>query len=366
MKDFEIILFSPTSSQPRYHKRASQLDKFCDLSIFYFERKYYRQNFFNFEGPTLSLGDIEDGKYLKRIYKFFKAVLKIRRIIKNKKNLFFYAMSFDCMLIAKFSGIENGFYEVGDLRQAEGFGRFFSILERMYIKKLSGMILTSKYFYKDFYKNIGISEDKVFVIDNKLNVEFKGKRPQFFSKSNSENRIRIGLVGLLRYKKPIEFLIKFAKKYEKNYTIECFGDGPLRYLIENSVCENIHYYGSFKNPDDLQKIYTNIDLNFVVYDSESKNVRLAIPNKLFESIFFGIPILCCDGTCVGKTAVDMGVGKTVSLLSFEDFEDSINEIDFDWIYTISQNCFNINEEYLIDDGEKIIESMLTNVMPFRG
>lgn len=366
MKDFEVILFSPTSSQPRYHKRANQIDKFCDLSIFYFERKYYRQNFFNFEGPVFSLGDIEDGKYLKRIYKFLRAVFKIRSVIKNKKNVFFYAMSFDCMLIAKFSGIENGFYEVGDLRQAEGFGRFFSFLERMYIKKLSGLILTSKYFYKDFYKNIGISDDRVFVIDNKLNVEFKGKRPQFFSKYNSENRIRIGLVGLLRYKKPIEFLIEFAKKYQEKYVIECFGDGPLRYLIEDSVCENINYYGSFKNPDDLQKIYTNIDLNFVVYDSASKNVRLAIPNKLFESIFFGVPILCCAGTALGKMVIDMGVGKTISLLSFENFEDSINGIDFEWIDSISNNCFHVNEDHLIDDGEKIIESMLNNVMLFRG
>ena len=49
------------------------------------------------------------------------------------------------------------------------------------------------------------------------------------------------------------------------------------------------------NPDDLERIYGSIDLNYVVYGGDPKSeigVRLAIPNKLYESIFFQVPLVC--------------------------------------------------------------------------
>jgi glycosyltransferase involved in cell wall biosynthesis len=263
-------------------------------------------------------------------------------------------MSFDCMIVARLAGIKRGFYEVGDLRQAEGAGRFFSFLEKQCIKNLDALILTSKFFYDNFYINkISFDYNNIYIIDNKVSSYFQGKRPNYQYKVISNRKIRIGLIGLL---------LKFAKENNDKYSIECFGDGPFRYLIESSNFDNIRYHGSFKNPDELKKIYSKVDLNFVVYDSTSKNVQLAIPNKLFESAFFGVPILCCDNTSVGEMAVDMKIGKTISLSSFSKFESGMKSIDINWINEHSAACFKFDEDYLIDDGEKVVMSMIKNTI----
>jgi len=356
-----VILITPTSSQPRYHKRVAQLTKFCEVMVFSFNRGYYNENTFPANVPYISLGRIEDGKYFNRIFRVAASILKVRSYLNADTKYLFYAMSFDCMLIARLCGLRNGFYEIGDLRQAEGLGKALSFLERIFFKKISGLVLTSQHFYTDFYKQrLLLPEQRIFVIDNKVNRLLADKRP--CQKRLTGRRVKIGLVGLLRYKRPIELLLNFVKKRPESYIIECFGDGPLKTLVESYRCENIRYHGSFKNPDDVPGIYEQIDLNYVVYDSSTRNVRLAIPNKIFESAFFGVPIVCCEGTAVGRMAMEWQIGKTVRISDETDFETDFNSIDKVWLHKCTKNCFKLPDDKLLDIGDHVICKMLSDTV----
>ena len=353
-----IVMIAPTTSQPRFHKRALQLKSFCNVEVFAFSRGYYEVNTFPPELPFTSLGRVEDGKYGSRVINLARAINTIRRRTKTLGNCYFYAMSLDCLVAARLSGIKRGFYEVGDLRQAEGVGRFFAAPEQWLLKSISGFVLTSRYFFEDFYRhNPAISQDKIYVIDNKVHTALRSQRPQ--DKSFSDERIIIGLVGLFRYQRPIELLLELAHANPDKYLVECFGDGPLKGLIESHVCENIRYHGAFKNPEELPEIYRKIHLNYVVYDSSSINVRLAIPNKVFESAFFGVPIICCENTAVGKMAEEWGIGRTVRIGNAQDFSEDMGSMDFSWLKAKSRNCFKIATEELIDDGAVVLERMLS-------
>jgi len=355
----KIILITPTASQPRYHKRVTQFAAGCNVIVFAFSRGYYDENIFPAKIPFVSLGKIKDGKYFRRLFRVIAAVFMIRTHLRDRENCFYYAMSFDCMIIARLCGLKHGFYEIGDLRQAEGFGKLFAFLEKMLVKRASGLVLTSRYFYHDFYRKKGIlPRQRIYIIDNKINQLLANKRP--YEKNISRGRIVIGVVGLLRYRRPIELLLGFVKKRPESYIIECFGDGIFRGLVESYVCENIRYHGSFKNPEELPDIYARLDLNYVVYDNSSKNVRLAIPNKIFESAYFGVPIVCCEGTSVGKMAMEWQIGKTVQIDSKDNFEDDLGTIDKSWLNKCSENCFKIPSSELIDNGEQIIQKMLVD------
>lgn len=354
---FKAVVIAPTDSQPRYHKRVTQLAKFCKVIVFAFNRGYYNENTFPAEIPFFPLGRIKDGQYIRRIFRMAASVLKIRSYLKNAQNCFFYAMSFDCMIIARLCGLKKGFYEIGDLRNAEGFGKIFSALEKRLLKDMLGLVLTSRFFYDGFYKHKQlIPRQRVFIIDNRINPSLMHKRP--LEKHIAQGRIAIGLVGLLRYWRPIELLLDFVKKRPESYVIECFGDGILRELIESSVCEHIRYHGSFRNPEELSDIYARIDLNYVVYDNSTKNVRLAIPNKLFESAFFGVPIICCQGTSVGRTAVEWQIGKTVRIDDQKNFERDLLSVDRALLKHWSRNCLRMQSSDLLDNGEKIVYNML--------
>ena len=353
----KVVLITPTSNQPRYHKRAAQIAKFCNIRVFSFHRHYYEENLFPEQIQCYSLGQISDGKYFRRFFQIVPAIFKIRYHLRKKGNYIFYAFSFDCMVIARLCGLNQGFYEIGDLRQAEGFEKIFTFLERRLFKNVLGVVFTSRYFYDEFYKHKQIlHRERVYVINNKVNQALADKRPM--GKQIAEKQIVVGLIGLLRYRRPIELLLQFVSKSPKTYRVECFGDGPLKELVEIYTCENIIYHGSFKNPEDLPRIYEYIDLNYVIYDNSTKNVRLAIPNKIFESAYFGVPIVCCEGTAVGKMAMEWQIGKMVRIDSKENFEDDLGAIDKSWLKKCSENCFKIPSSKLIDNGEQVIQKML--------
>ncbi len=359
--DYNIIFIAPTNSQPRYIKRASQLSKLCNIEVFAFNRGYYKENTFSSQLTYHSLGQVSEGKYFQRIFKIIQAIYIIKRQIKGKNKLVFYALSFDCLIIAKLCGIKRGFYEVGDLLPSIVLGKLFRFMEIRLLKNVLGLILTSRYFYENFYKQQStIPQHLVYIIDNKLSQEMVDYR--LLQKHYSNKQIVIGLIGLLRYSRPIELLLEFVKERPLTHRIECFGDGPLRQLVESYSCENICYHGVFKSPEDLPFIYSCIDLNYIIYDNSSQNVRLAIPNKLFESVFFGVPNVCAQNTSVGKLAVEWGVGKMIRINYKRDFVEDMESIDINFLKKSSMNCFKISDKELIDDGESVLECMLANTL----
>lgn len=354
-----VLLITPTSSQPRFHKRASQIATICNIIIFSFERKYYNENVFPDNVSYTSLGEISDGQYIFRIISIVKAVIKIRSFLKKNREYWFYAMSFDCLMIAKLSGIKNGFYEIGDLRQVEGFAKIISFIEPFFMKNVFGIVATSKQFYEHYLIKCLSPVNRLYVIENKINVIFKNQRPNktlFKSK-----RIKIGLIGLLRFKRPIDLLLNFVKDRPNLYEIECFGDGPLKSYIESYQCENIHYHGSFNNYN-LPAIYKQIDVNYVVYDAFHLNVRLAIPNKIYESAYFGVPILCCEETALGRMVSEWKIGKTIRINDKFSYENDVGSINAEWINKCITNCFKLSDAELLDDGEKVISEMFTNAI----
>ena len=90
--------------------------------------------------------------------------------------------------------------------------------------------------------------------------------------------------------------------------------------------DQITYNGAFKNPDDLQAIYEENNINFVVYDNRLMNERVAMPNKFYESGFFNMPILCATNTYVGQRAVEHGMGWVCDIdkESIREFFNSIS------------------------------------------
>lgn len=356
----KIVFIAPAASHPRYHKRVQQLSRSHPVEVFAFSRGYYTQNTFPETTPFVHLGRIQDGKYFRRITKLFAAARAIQSQSEPEpdQDRLFYAMSLDCLLIARLSGLTRGYYEVGDLRTAEGAGRLACFLERILFRYVRGLVLTSKYFYDGFYANRGLlPPSRVHVIDNKVSGDLADRRP--LDRKQVSERIVIGLVGLFRYRRPIELLLEFVRQRPDTHVLECFGDGPLRDLVDDAACENIRNHGPFKNPDELPAIYETIDLNFVVYDSASKNVRLALPNKLFESAFFGVPIVCCHDTAVGGAADEWGIGGVLRIDTNEHFEADLQAIDQEWLAKRAATCLTIPSSDLLDDGAEVLAKMLS-------
>lgn len=354
----QCILIAPTMSQPRFHKRCQQLiDAGCVVNVFAFERSYYNFNSFPKKASVISLGPLSDGRYIKRVLHLIKAYMIIRKSIGRDRNQILYAFSYDCFFLGKLLRLRKSIFEIGDLR----ISKLSQILWKIVYRLTDKVVLTSEGFSQNLEKGLVLEKNKFHFIENKLDKKLIDDNRENFLEQEIGKRIVIGVIGFLRYEKPLRLLVNFVEKYSDKFEIRCFGDGPYKELFKDSNLENISYFGPYKGSQDLDRIYKQVDLNFVVYDNESENVRLALPNKLYESIYFLKPILCSENTFLETQVVKRNVGTSLSLNSYSDFSKGLLAISNSMIKKWKEEAFAISKEDLIDHGEREVVKILNSI-----
>lgn len=90
-------------------------------------------------------------------------------------------------------------------------------------------------------------------------------------------------------------------------------------------------------------------------DTTSGNVRIAEPNKLYESIFFETPIVVSTGTFLEERVKEYNAGYAIDSSkddSIIDFVNSITESDID---AIIKRMKQVPYMELIDSSDNLIE-----------
>ncbi len=305
----KILFVLPVASQPRFAKRIRKhIQEGYTVIVASFERDYFNLNTLPSDIRYLSLGSVSHGNYLKRFPKLILALFRLFTIVRSVDKVYFFAPDM-FVLFSVFGNTNNFYYEIGDIRNIDNkiIGSIFDKVYKYSLIRSCGIVVTSEYFKKYFIDKYAIEPNKIGVVENKL--DYSDFNLPVLSKKKITDNFTIGIIGFFRYENIFKFLVEFEKK-EPNFKIALFGDGPLLPEILNYVIKNprIQYFGQFKYPDDLPSIYDKVDLSFTMYDSNDLNVRLALPNKLYESIYFRVPIVVSEGTYLSKKVSEYNVG----------------------------------------------------------
>ena len=365
--ELRAVVLSPAVSHPRFHRRVEAIQRAGVRPVVYaFRRGWYEVNKFPPGADVIDLGPVPDGKYLARLPRLGKAFAKIRRAEATFETQpqFVLALGVDLALLARwvFSSSVPLIYEIGDLRGVNSSGPIrwaVARIEREIVRRARTLIVTSPGFLSEYYEKIDPTcRQKAVVIENKLPKSFGGaERPVVAKEIPSDRRIRIGVVGLLRYPRTLLPLVEAVAQRSTRYELHVYGDGPLRSAVEEEAgqFENIYYHGPFRNPDDLAAIYSYIDLNYVVYDNNEPNVRLALPNKLYESTFFAVPIIVAERTALADRVRAMATGFIISPNERDFVGKFLDGLSRPAIIKRSRNSLAVPMADLIEDNDQSTE-----------
>ena len=89
---------------------------------------------------------------------------------------------------------------------------------------------------------------------------------------------------------------------------------------------NIEWVGRFDFNKQAAELYGKCDVMYSVYDADMHNVRVALPNKLYEAVYCEMPLIVAKNTYLADTVEEWGVGMAVDHKSVDELAEVINEL----------------------------------------
>lgn len=224
-------------------------------------------------------------------------------------------------------------YEVADLRNLHlatarnplkrFVQRAVSRLERRLLSDVDLIVVTSKKYYDEYYARF-IDPDKVIFVPNVPDpAPFRAYR-----KKNSGS-FTVGYIGGIRYLEQMKMLVDAAERAGARVffagggeTQECYEE-LVRYCDGKS---HVEFTGTYSYESDVADLYGRADCIYSVYDASIPNVRIALPNKLYESILCELPILAAKGTYLSELVEEWGVGLSVDCESVDELECALRRL----------------------------------------
>ena len=237
-------------------------------------------------------------------------------------------------------------YQVSDVRESllpqKGLlntirGRFIANFEAYLLKRASILVVTSEQFFERRYRR--------YFSDDRLVVWHNYPDPVLFEAVSHvpSDEFRVVFVGSIRYQRQLRNLVDAVSGINDCKAIFSGAGKKREYDALVSYCEGKPWTsitGPYDYDTEIVSIYSNADCIFAVYDATNENVKIALPNKLYEAVFCGLPILVAQGTYLEQLVLDWGVGLSVPCDDSTALCDVIKELkeNRELRETISKNC----------------------------
>lgn len=246
-----------------------------------------------------------------------------------------YAEGLDTLIIAGKYKARNSVrivFEVADLREnfimppRKIYDKMITTLllhkEKKAFKNVDYLVVTSPKFYEMHYSSL-ISKEKVKFIPNTPNVDV------FKSFKRHKGEFTVGFIGGIRYIQQMKMLVDAA--YNANCKVLFAGAGGTSSDYEEiqAYCKGkdfVSFTGRYDYEKQIADLYGKVDCVYAVYDANNPNVRIALPNKLYESVYCGLPIIVAKGTYLEELVYEWGVGVAVQHDDVQDLEHVLIEL----------------------------------------
>lgn len=371
---------------PRFYKKMKKTKEHFFLSVVYRNRKSETfQTFFYDE--HIQRYEVIDGNFKAWKIPINLYFVFIKRSINRLKRVdpdIIHCANLDMLLIARIYKMMYNkevriAYEIGDLNKRT-YNNSKKIIKRLikhFLVKTEGiltksvdlLIISSQYFW-DVYYNKFISKEKTFLFPNAPERElFKG-----ISSKTDGNTFTIGFIGRVRYSEQLKMLADVVDRINKskvdvNIKFLIAGVGPESDTISEYVKDMnfVDFYGAYNYDEEIADIYSSVDMVYSVYDAKYQNVKIAIPNRLYEAIVTEKPIIVAKETKLEDFVVNNGIGFAVDSHNPKDLLELLTNIveDKTMIKNAKKQCELIKDKFFVDHyQEELItqcKSLLSNV-----
>ena len=144
-------------------------------------------------------------------------------------------------------------------------------------------------------------------------------------KHSSCDKVKVVYVGILQKYRSLE---EIGEYFSENHDVELHigGYGIYEKYFENlsNNNENIYYYGKLSYEETLE-LESKSDIMLALYDPSIDNHFYAAPNKFYEGLMLGKPLVMTKGMGMSDVVLDNGIGEVVDY-SMEGLDSGLNRL----------------------------------------
>lgn len=203
-------------------------------------------------------------------------------------------------------------------------------------EKIDLLIVTSDRYYKMYFRDF-VPRDKVLYFPNVPDLSaFRD-----YKRHNGEgDSFTAGYIGGVRYKEQCRLMIDAAKSLDMPLLFAGYENDEPEIETLCRAYDKGTWIGGFDFKTQIADLYGRCDVIYSVYDADMANVRVALPNKLYEAVYCGLPIIAAKNTHLAETIDEWGVGGAVDHKNVDDLVDLLKKMrdDREWYLSLVRNC----------------------------
>jgi glycosyltransferase involved in cell wall biosynthesis len=330
VKKVILVLSNPFKPDPRVYKEAKSLvNNGYDVTVLAWDREGRHPKKEIIDGIKIERIRLKApyGKITLFVYLFLWGAYEFLFLIKNKWDVV-HACDFDTLLPALIVSKLKRKKIIFDIFDFYGkmlpnslsmFSYIITKLERFFIGYVNAVIIPDK----DRKKEIAyLNENIVIIINTPSDIKEKKLK-------NDNIKFQIFYAGLLARERGLENMIKAIGDLDDvELIIVGFGrdENILIPLFKKS--KNVGYIGRLPYEKVLEMTMKS-DLLFALYDTKIENNKYASPNKLFEAMMCGKPIIVNEGTTMSKIVKEWKCGLVVPYNDIEKIKETVLKIKND-------------------------------------
>lgn len=201
------------------------------------------------------------------------------------------------------------------------------------LPRCAGVIATTPFYAQEMQKHFHLKEVSLLRNIPPYTVVQKNDRLREYLGLSPQTRIAL-YHGHLQRNRGLHKLVRAAAFLEEDTVIVLMGDGysnikqELEELVlTEGVADRVLFVPPTPRYEDLLDWIVSADIGLILYTPDySLAVKLILPNKLFEYIMAGVPVLASQLDAVAEIISTHDVGQIVSSLAPADIGAAINAL----------------------------------------
>lgn len=293
------------------------------------------------------------GGIKRNLFPLLKIQKRMRKWLVENRDLYdvIHACDFDNGIVAKKIAKKyhkKFVYDVFDYYSASH--SFPKLLKKMIIKSENKVISSADATIicsEQRIKQIeGSTPKRLVIIHNSPYKEILSMANEDFSLMVQSDKVKIGYVGILSRARLLKEIVEcISMRDDVEFHIGGFGQLNDYMKEASNIYSNIYYYGKISYPDTL-KLEEEVDILTAIYDPSVDNHKYAAPNKFYESLMLGKPLIMIHNTGMDSIVDKYDLGVTIDF-NKNDFNKALDKLIMEknnW-YSISDRAKKVYDDF---------------------